>query len=319
MDKDSCHGRRRGRPPRNDIETVSTIAWFKCASHKLGKNSGYAFEQKFCQGKISTRDDGSIQRPRRFDYYKSGLHTPNRSAIDMVDEACSGTKAIIELPLWEVTRSPCTDLNKLYAQLHRLRPELVDLLFYRIRNGASGYERRQIDYMTTFQTLKKEGDIEALTACIGLIQEAKYYGYEAMDFMYTKPTFAVFRRAVSESPLYLVAEEFFEYFMEHILNTPAADEIRTNVSSEIINGLIWSTIYRLDLIDDLRILRSGKYPPRSCLHIAERYLTIPVIREIGDLQTDDQWDGIYNKLPAIRNLTRALKRWETKNMPVTRH
>jgi len=317
MSAENFTPRRRGRPPRNEIETLMTKAWFIEAGHCLGSYSGYAFEQVFSHEKVVT-SDGVTKRPCKFDKYKNGQHTPNRDVIEAVDKVCQGTKSIIEHPFWEVAKCPCIDLKKLYEQLLKLRPELIDLLFYTDEHGRAKYQRRRASYMNTFEALGKEGDIEALTACIGLIQEAKFYGDDLMWFIYTRPTFAVFRRSISEPPFIYLAEELYAYLVKYILDNPTGEEISDNIQSDTIDGLAFLSNTRLLLIEDYDLLKHYFVAPRSCLHVAERYLDATTIKRIWDLTVSGH-SAEVPKLQQFKKLTRALKRWEMKHMPPTRH
>ena len=295
---------RRGRPRRNEIEVLQTKAWFWAVAMRLGVTSGYAVEKRFPTVTSKNKDS---KRSCKYDKYKRGQHSPEQDVIDRIEDDLPRTKSIYEHPLWQVATCPCSGLDNIYHQLHRLRPELVDLIFQ-----SAGNQRKPERYATIFESLGKEGDIEALTACIGLIQEAKYYGYERLDFIYTHPTFRVFCRSISERPYSYISVEFHKHLTNNILDNPIGRQLAKAVPASFVSEYGWLNEARLTIIDDFDIFKGELAPPRACLHIAEKYLTASVIQRIFEPEKNP---GIY-KLPELKNLRRTLKRW-MKNRTMT--
>ena len=119
-------------------------------------------------------------------------------------------------------------------------------------------------------------------------------------------------------PFFFVAAELYAYLMEFILDNQDGEEIMKNTSADIVYDLAFLSNTRLLIIEDYELLKHYYFTPRGCLHIAEKYLDARSLKAIWDLTTSGQWPEVQ-KLPEFKKLTRALKRWELKHMPATRH
>lgn len=316
MSKTEKHSRPRGHPAKTEVNKFRTMAWFHGVSACLGKNSGYAFRKHFSRNKFDS-SNGSNKRTRRFYNYKSGRNRPNKELIDQVDEECPGTKSIIFHPFWDVLESPCQDIQSIYPLLQKLRPEIRQIIFHKTRGGQTAYQRRNDGYLVPFEKLNKEGDMDALIACLGLIHEMKYYGEDDWAILYTRPTLNVFIRAISNHPYFYLAEELSEYLNKNFLNNQDFDEeYAIRISSKVFPSLVRLSLMRLIFIDEFNLLRHYSRAPTSCLHTAESYLSENLIYKIKMMADKGNAKDI-TKLPEVKKLSRALKRWEEKNMPAT--
>lgn len=303
-------GGRPGRPPRCEIDALRAKTWFWAVANRLHTRTGYALEKRFSPEKMQ-RENGITKRPCQYDKYRRGEHSPRPSLINKIDRELPGTAAYADHCFWRVAKSPAIGLDELHDHLASLRPEIVDLLFYRRKRPGGTRERRARAYPATFQRLGREGDWDALTACIGVIQEARHYGEDVVYQFYTKPTFAVFRRLISSPPLYEVSSELFAYLVRNFLNNPDGQQIQNNVRRTGIQALARMTTNRILLIEDLYLLKKFGMTPTACLHVAEPYLPADVLYRIDTLIRDGDWQRV-RQLPEIRKLAKALKRWEDK-------
>ncbi len=303
-------GGHPGRPRRPEIDALRTKTWFWAVAHRLGAHSGYAMEKLFSPEKLQ-QSNGVTKRPCKFDKYRRGEHAPRPALITEVDEQIPGTAAYADHCFWRVAQWPPIEIDELHEHLASLRPEIADVLFHRARNGGPSLERKPRAYPATFRELRRHGDWDALTACIGVIQEAKPYREEAAYAFYTKATFAVIRRFVAKPPFLDVAEELFEYLMRRFLDNPDGQVLCQQVSRFGIRTFASLTTHRILLIDDLCLLRQSGIPPVSCLHVAEPYLPADVLHHIEKLYGAGEWRAV-RQLPEIRKLAKALKRWEAK-------
>jgi hypothetical protein len=309
--------RRPGRPARDPIDTLKTKVWYWGVAHCLGTQSAYALEKHFSREKISV-ENGVTHRPCKFDKYKRGEHTPSKALIEQVDKEFPGTRYVFDHVFWEVARCPCLDINGLYERLSHLRPAIARMLFYPTQGRGNTPNRKDRTYASVFEALRKEGDWDALTACIGLIQEARFFGDEGMYIVFTRPAFAVFRRFVSSFPFYMVANELYAYLMMYLLDNPIGQKIQGSMSGVDVRDLASLSTSRILLIEDLDLLKKHFYADKSCLYVAERYLTAPVIMKITNYIEARRWSEVY-KMSEIKNLARALQRWEAKRPEADRH
>lgn len=302
--------RRAGRPVRGDIDTLRTKTWYGCVASYLGTDSAYSLEKHFSPEKVIV-ENGITKRPCKFDKYRRGEHTPSRRLVERIGEELPGTKKVFDHVFWDVARCPCTDIGMLHKQLSGLRPAISNLLFYSPSRFEETPYRRSQDYVPAFQTLGKEGDWDALTACIGLIQELKYFGNDAFRFAYTRPTFRIFLRFASSTPFYNLADEFYRYLLANILNNRVSKKLLDGITETDIFELASISGSRILIVEDLDLLKRHFFTPKACLHIVERYLSAQIVYRLRDHARAGQWSEIY-KMPEVRNLARALRRWEAK-------
>lgn len=309
-----------GRPVRSEIESLKTRVWFRAVADRMGSGSAYAMEKRFSPEHTRTVH-GVTRRPCKFDKYARGQHTPSPALVDEVELALPGTKRYIEHPFWEVARCPCTNLEALYWGLARLRPGITDLLFRPLPREGMIPERIHRFYAMTFRDLGREGDWDALTACIGLIQEAWYVEESHLLSKFTQQTFDVFSRFVIDRAFASVAEDLCRYLLRHFLTTPRGRELDSYISKFGVDLLIKTGRLRLLLVDSLGLLKHCLSAPTSCLHIVERYLTYDFLFCLPDIYHLPS--GVEDfcclpkstvkeirRHPVIRNLARALQRWE---------
>ncbi len=72
--------------------------------------------------------------------------------IDWFGERFPETKKSLMHPFWVVAKTPMVDIEELYIQLGRLRPEISDLLFYPNKIEGKMPIRRE---KTLFETIDK--------------------------------------------------------------------------------------------------------------------------------------------------------------------
>lgn len=303
-------GGHPGRPRRSLIEPIRAKTWFWGLAAHMRMPSAYALEMHFSPQRVQ-RAHGITKRPCKYDKYQRGIHSPSPSLVRAADEEAPGTALYAEHCFWKVAEWPPREIGDIYGYLSTLRPEITDLVFLPSRNDGLARTRRPRSTLATFQALAREADWDALTACIGLIQEAKCLGYEEQYVFYTKPTFTVFRRFAWRQPFVMVAEELFAYLVEHFLDNPDGEMFAKYARDAGLGNLLRLSDYRASLIEDLELLQTHFFTPPPCLHIAESYLHGPVLERALKLRFSGRLDQVA-RMPEVRNMAKALRRWEAK-------
>jgi len=311
--------KRRGRPTNGPLESLKVKLWFWAVAGRVGATTGYALEKYFSPETVKPGPNGGTIRSCRFDKYKRGEHVPDPALVDRIESEFPGTKLFLEHPFWTIAKTPLTDIEEFYIQLSNLRPEISELLFFSPINRGRMPVRRMTGPYGTIEDLIKESDWDALTACIGLIQEAKYLYSNEPGYLqhclerYTRRTLGVFLPAISQQPFPRIAHELFSYLRENFLNRPQDEAWIRKLDSTNLDGHIYVYQSMLLIIEDLDIFKHYYFAPHSCLHLAESHLNGALILKIQRLFMSGNFHEVP-KLPEIKNLTRCLRRWEKKRI-----
>jgi len=307
--------KRRGRPTKGPLESLKVKLWFWAVAGRLGVTTGYAMEKYFSPETVRQGPNGGTIRSCKFDKYKRGEHVPEPELVDRIESEFPGTKKFLNHPFWIIAKTPITDIEEFYIQLSNLRPEISKLLFFSPIDKVRMPIRQLTGPFGTIEDLIKESDWDALTACIGLIQEANYLGGIQKYYLkhYTRRTYGVFLPVISQHPFTQIAHELFDYLREHFLDRPEDAEWTKKLDSTYLDGHIYVYQTMLLIIEDLGILKHHFLAPPSCLYLAERYLKVSVIEKIHELSLSGKYHEA-TKLPEIKKLTRSLRRWEKKKV-----
>jgi hypothetical protein len=302
--------KRPGRPPNGPIDRIRVMVWLWAVAIALGKKSGYALELHFTPEKVQ-RYKGITKRPCKFDKFKRGDHVPKPELVDMIEEQVPGTKVWLEHPLWKVAKTSVTNIDELYKILGNLRPGISELLFPN-HNKNGHYEKIQFSEKL-LKKLDKEGDIDALTACLGLIYEAKYYNNKLQHWLTARKTFRIFLRVFTLYQLTPVAQDVFEYIRDNFLDSEIDKQWCQSLKALNIESFISFKRDTLLLIEDLYIFKHFTKAPASCLYFTDRYIPISVFQHFYEYYGDDRLEKI-SRHPQIKKLTRCLRRWESKTL-----
>ncbi|MCU7931134.1 MAG: hypothetical protein KZQ90_10060 [Candidatus Thiodiazotropha sp. (ex Codakia rugifera)] len=304
-----------GRPPnKSPIKPLRVKSWFYYVAARLDlKRTGYALESYLEQEKVKRNHEGTVNRPCKYDRYKKGLHIPELTLVDRVEDIVPGSKSLLNHPFWEVA-NPIEDIAELYVHLNKLSPEVVNLLFHPGTEPGKIPIRHRQDYITTLETLSEIADLDAFAALIGLHQEdilTNTFKSPMLHILYMKPLLTAFRKLISQPLFPDIADELFEYITTTLfseLKSETADKLITKMN---ISQAIDYSRFLLSIVDKLEILQKYTYPPVSCMHIINRYMTKNILAIAFANDSDKDWLA-FKRLPEIKNLTKTLKRWELK-------
>lgn len=171
---------RRGRPARHPVEALRTRMWFHVVKMRAGLNSAYALELLF-DGDMVRREQGQIQRPRKWDAYEKGIKSPTgvrgkRHAVDMAEERFPGTAAWFHHPIWQAISAAHMTMQEVDEGLVALGIEVVELLYHRPEfHEGKRLQQRQLDE-PHLRCLGQHGTVDALAAAVLLVRQSDLIG-----------------------------------------------------------------------------------------------------------------------------------------------
>ncbi|MCG7928112.1 MAG: hypothetical protein JAY67_21540 [Candidatus Thiodiazotropha taylori] len=305
-----------GRPPDNSpTKRLRARAWFYYVAARLNlKSTGYVLERYFEEDKVKKDEvDKSIKRPCKYDNYQKGLFLPSKSLIEKIELSVPGSKSLIYHPFWDVA-TPIDDISELYIHLNKLSTDVTELLFYPGTEHGKMPIRHHQDYLKTVEVLSRKADLDAFTALIGLLQEDIIINKNSEPNLYffsMKQTLTAFKRIIYHPPFPDIAHELYEYLCTTFFNNLSDEKVSEWVSSMDIKESCSYSYLLISIVDELRVLKSYHFPPVSCMYLIERYMTVRAYKLANSCRVASDWSAV-KRLPEIRNLTKALRRWELK-------
>ena len=292
-----------GRPKQAKIDLLYAEHLYWCLMNATGANTDAALARM-----IATGPERVDAWRRRLRTYRRREHAPQARCIKELAKHFPSIKESANHPFWRIARYPCSNMGDLYRDLYALRPGIRQLLFAESSENKTYPQRSGKPIVHLFETLSREGDLDALSACLGLIHELKHQDRTFFDFIYTRPTYAVFRRCFAEHLLPQMSINWFAYLFKHFLDNPQGKALYQPLSPEIISGLANLSSLRTWFVRALNTLDPG-IPIAPCLHVAERYLSVDLLYEMTHLVQYQGGVKLKND-PRIMKLCRALKRWQ---------
>ena len=304
--------RKPGRPQKCQIDRFRTMAWYTSVEGRIHPFTSYAVEKHFNPDKFIYVRDKGMKRPCKFDKYKQGKHVPCDKLVDEIENEFKGTKEWLIHPLWEISKPPTLEVEKIYKLLAELKPSIKNLIFYSSPSPPYVSHRKHDNIEKLAEKLNKDSSWDALAACIGLIQEAKYLNNPGVHFFVSRTALTIFLRVASCYPMRFIALEYFEYLKKHFLPNKIDPRIDTILNSINVENEINYYHYLRLMIEDLYIQNNGLLASNTCLYFADKYLSNASLREIYTFKFNHDWKSV-RRHPSIKKLTRAIRRWETSN------
>jgi hypothetical protein len=113
-----------GRPPRDIIDSLRGIYWFKELARRSNKNA-YHLEKQFSADKFKKNIDGLVERPCQWNKYASGKHLPSRPLQEKVEAAYPGSSNLLNLPVWDLLRQRAPSDEKLQVIMSNIKPNMT--------------------------------------------------------------------------------------------------------------------------------------------------------------------------------------------------
>ena len=267
--------------------------------------------------KKNDTDVGGWSSSCAFNHYFSGIKVACPKHIDLAEAAYKGkgTRDFYYHPFWDLIKFSSNNIEELYLSLARLRPGISNLLFYNSNIGERPHRRPLTEVNETLDKLDKESDFDALTACIGLLIEAKLFsnGVHCIFTSITIPLIIhrVFKRVASSFPFYNVADDLYADIHDNHLRKNDTEDGKEYYDLLNVQQRIDDNRRILKYIKDNHVLRYHNAVPLTCLHLSEPYITNALIYELRRQKTSEELFKIRQSL-GIRNMTRCIRRWENK-------
>lgn len=305
----------RGRPPNGPLDVLKAKTWFWKAAAKIGVTTGYGMEKHYSPGTIVKLKTGGTRRSCKYDKIKSGKHVPDDDTIELAAIDSPETKELISHPFWVVAKHPISNAEEFYIKLSKLRPEISNRLFLGFLKQGEMPVRSPLGIADVIDDISKESDLDAFTACVGLLQEATNFSSltEPYRHHFAKQTLSVFLRFISQHPYNILADEYYDYFRKYFFEPNLNQEWVEKLDS--IQPFSYISYYQSIemIIEDYQILKHHLFVPSICLYLAEKYITPKVLDNIDNLIINGNGREI-TKLTEYRNLVRCLRNWEVKQL-----
>lgn len=313
---------KRGRPPHGEIERLRIQSWFWDIAGKLELKTGCEVE-KFYKTEVNRRTKKyKFVCSNQFNHYKDGINAPD-AVVNWFEKRCDskGAKISYEHPFWELLKNPSMSLEKLHILLRSLPHDIYShLLFDHYEHNKRPYlpkaTTRKAGYSSAIKYFDQLSTLDALTACLILVCEAKYFSSDKYIYQYAESaciSTRIFLRLATEPRFISIAHILYPILVKDFFINPHSEEL-PSFSTEInVNTHIVFNLSVLTLINHLKILKHFKKPPPACLYLTEKHLTEETIEIIHKNRHLDKLSMI-RKLPVIKNITRSLRRWEKKQL-----
>lgn len=320
-------GRPRKHMPSDFIRTqcwvLSAISQFKVANPT--KLEYILLPETFKRQDDTDIDIGGYKSSCIFNKYKKGTKVacPKHIALAENHKKGNGTRKIYEHPFWDVIKFSSGNIQDLYFLLSQLRPKISNLLF-KSQHDKKRLIRSPINNIwDIFDILHQESDIDALTAGIGLLIEARLTREDSAIFEWflSEKLFQFFRRTISFYPLNLVSKEIFQYVKENHLYEhigknkypyfPEAEKWNDYLDSFHVDVEVEINQRIRFFLEDSGAIRQHFLAPINCLHLTDRYLTTKLKQDLISSFTYEDFISI-KKNTDIRKMIKCIRRWEDK-------
>lgn len=307
--------RGSGRPRHSPVHSLKFQLWFYWIAAELKVTSAYAVEKYYFYNEPNADPNKKFVCKNQFRNYKNGNNGAKSEIIDWFGEKFPDTKKSLEHPFWLVIQTPMVDIEELYIQLGHLRPEISDLLFYPNKTEGKMPIRRKKDLFKTIDKVSEGSDWDALTACIGLIQEIQYYNFGPGYFtgLYLKCALKILLPFISQDPYVKIADDLFNYLYESFFSKCQDPHWVRILNSTDIKKSIRKYRFMSSVIQALGIFRHHSHIHPTCLYLAERYLKPSVLYTIAKYHQSGDWKKV-TQLSEVKLMTRCLRRWEKRIM-----
>lgn len=313
------HGTKRGRKKKNlEIDQLMARTWGKNVKWVSGLKTPAEIERAVCPHTFKKRpkkdEVGGYIYPCYFSKLMRGERIPGDTIIERTNKVFPGTDHVAKHPFWRVARCPPIDIGDLYLELSKLDEEISSLFFDKVSAETGVPRRKPSKWFEILKQLDWRSDLDALTACVGLFQESEYFRPTDVDrFMYGAVIMRVFLRLCCQPPFVFVAEDLFDYLKRHFLLKCEDEEWKEEVNTVDINVRILITKFLISFLSEIKALKVYWHVPSECLHIVDKYTSTNLLQAIIDITTTEDIVAL-KKLPDIRNMVRALRRWEKKKL-----
>jgi len=251
-----------------------------------------------------------MKRPCKFDKYKLGKNVPSDKTCRVVESELKGSTKWLDHLLWKIAQPQTLDIETTYSILAQLKPSISNLFFYKDPKPPFAAYRTHHSIEKILLKLDRDSSWDALVACLGLIQEAKYLNTVGVLFFTSRPTLRIFLRIASSYPMRFIAKDFFQYLKKYFLPNEVDKDIDNILENVNIEGNIHYYNVMTLFIEDLYILKKSLFAPTACLYFTDKYFnTHDVLQEVFTFKYNHDWKSV-RKHPTVKKLTRAIRRWE---------
>lgn len=201
------------------LECLRVEFWYSGLKQRTGIQSAYGLELHFEGDSFKRNSNGTIRHYRsKWSSYEKHLFTPRAATLERVEQLAPGSTYDLNHPLWTVMSGFNAD-NPLdfSAVLRSLSPDTLAILFQVEHLGCSTYSVRASSNQLLLDKLERRASLDALTALIILLLEAKKLNQPAFALSAAKSINNVLFMISIELASRNVAQQLIDWVIEHIL------------------------------------------------------------------------------------------------------
>ena len=187
-----AHSRRRGPKPLTVPQRIAVTLWATTIERQIRATapppeprrrprlSPYEVERALHQGTRHWQvEPVGVRRPKQFDYFIKGEHWPIARTVAQFDVQCPEATHWLTLDLWQLIEVEPPPLEHLHCIMRKARESIRSHLFVRVAPDNplnASWRRISAAPNTVADTIRAEGDMEALTVLVALLREAEIRG-----------------------------------------------------------------------------------------------------------------------------------------------
>jgi len=316
-----ANAKKRGRPRCvYDVDLLRTMAWYHWCEQLSGLPVPMRIELLVSDDHFWHRDIGGYAYPGIFAKYRNGKKNAGKYIVNKTELKIKGSRYWYDHPLWLMAASSIENLEKLYSYAHCSSFSLLQDVFSPIPIKRLLTNQRPYDFRKSLEIINKQSDAEALTACLGLIHEARILGNKLPLYDLKDIAFKIFQRAISEPPLCHIAKQLFDYLNLEFFSDRRDISFWEDYVREIdIENIIDRNSAILRFIKESGLLKNHIQPPLACLYLAEQQLPPPILNTIINDPSTWHRNGLH-KSREVKGFVRALRKWENSQIsPIRNH
>lgn len=201
------------------LECLRVDYWYSGLKQRTGIQSAYGLELYFEEDSFKRNSNGTIRHYRsKWSSYEKNLFTPRASTLERVELLAPGSTYDLNHPLWTLMSE--FDGNKsldFSAILRSLNLDILEALFKVEHLCCSTYSVRAPSTQLLLDKLERRASLDALTALIALLLEAKKLDQHEFALSAAKSISNVLFMISIELKARNVAQWVIGWIIEHIL------------------------------------------------------------------------------------------------------
>lgn len=304
----SCLTRGPGRPRNSPISSIRTLFWARQVCIRANRYTGYSLERYFRGTPFKKNDDDETIRTCKWDKYLNGKRNPGNKTVEVVNQMLPGTARYYHHPIWYFCNPDDLCIDEIYKQFSLLRPGISGYLVSTGHHESNHIHRIKRSFIDEPDFLDKQGDFDALAACIGIARERDKCEHPILAEPYIRVAFRIFMRITWLTSYNHIAYDFFSYMKEFFFSKSQDNKLnKVLLNFSLFNEYQYNyTLFTI--LSDIGLPSYSVAEISSLLRISYRYINPSTFIEMVEHHENGDFISI-RKIRKIRNLCRCYLRW----------